>query len=99
MDDFPRSDLLRFVERAFELAQQVVARCSSKCSKRRYIRPRHVVLLCLSEKKTTMCRDLVDELIETPRIRDALDLDSIPAPSTLCGAFDHLKTAVWGGFS
>ncbi len=46
-------------------------------------------------KKTTTYRDLVDELIEIPRIRDALDLDSIPALSTLCKAFDCLEMAVW----
>ncbi len=50
----------------------------------------------LKVKKTTMCRDLVDELIEMPRIRDALDLDSIPAPSTLCKAFDRLEMALAG---
>jgi IS5 family transposase len=54
-----------------------------------------VVLLCLKVKKTITYRDLVDELIEMPRIRDSLDLDSIPAPSTLCKAFDRLKMAVW----
>jgi IS5 family transposase len=46
-------------------------------------------------KKTTTYRDLVDELIEMPRIRDALNLDAIPAPSTLCKAFDRLEMAVW----
>ena len=30
-----------------------------------------------------------------PPIRDALDLDAIPAPSTLCKAFDRLEMAVW----
>jgi IS5 family transposase len=95
IDDLPKSDLLRFVERTFELAQQVIARYSSKYSKRRYTRPQHVVLLCLKVKKTTTYRDLVDELIEMPRIRDALNLDSIPAPSTLCKAFDRLEMAVW----
>ena len=30
-----------------------------------------------------------------PCIRDAFDLDSIPAPSTLCKAFDRLEMAVW----
>lgn len=45
-------------------------------------------------KKTTY-RDLVDELIEMPCIRDALGLDSIPAPSTLCKAFDRLEMAIW----
>jgi IS5 family transposase len=30
-----------------------------------------------------------------PRVRDALNLNSIPAPSTLCKAFGRLKMAVW----
>jgi hypothetical protein len=52
--------------------------------------------LALSEsKKTTTYRDLVDELTKIPRIRDALDLDSIPAPSTLCKAFGRLEIAIW----
>ena len=42
----------------------------------------------------TTYRDLVDELIKMPRIRDTLDLDSIPAHSTLCKAFDPLEMAV-----
>lgn len=95
MDDLPKSDLLRFVERAVELASRVVARYSSKFSKKRYTLRQHVVLLCLKVKKTTTYRDLVDELIEMPRIRGALDLDSIPAPSTLCKAFDRLEMAIW----
>lgn len=78
MDDLPKSDLLRFVERVFELAQQVVTRYSSKYSQQRYTRRQHIVLLCLKVKKTTTYRDLVDELIEMPRIRDVLDLNSIP---------------------
>jgi IS5 family transposase len=95
MDDLPKSDLLRFVERAVELASRAVAGYSSKFSKKRYTLRQHVVLLCLKVKKTTTYRDLVDELIEMPRIRGALDLDSIPAPSTLCKAFDRLEMAIW----
>jgi Transposase and inactivated derivatives, IS5 family len=52
-------------------------------------------LLCPKLKKTTTYRDLVDELLEMPHIRDALDLNSIPAPSTLFKAFDRLEMAVW----
>ncbi|ERG92084.1 MAG: hypothetical protein J07HQW1_02119 [Haloquadratum walsbyi J07HQW1] len=63
--------------------------------RKRFTLRQHVVLLCLKVKKTTTYRDLVDELIGMPRIRDALDLDSIPAPSTLCKAFDRLEIAVW----
>jgi hypothetical protein len=51
-------------------------------------------LLCLKVKKTTTYRDFVDELIEMPRVRDALDINSIPVPSTLCKAFDRLEMAV-----
>lgn len=95
MDDLPKSDLVRFVERAVALASRAVARYSSKFSEKRYTLRQHVVLLCLKVKKTTSYRDLVDELIEMPRIRDSLELDSIPSPSTLCKTFNRLEMAVW----
>ena len=95
MDDLPKSRLLQFVERAVVLARRAVARFSTRHSRKRFTLRQHVVLLCLRIKKTTTYRDLVDELIETPRIRAALDLDLIPAPSTLRKAFDRLEMAVW----
>lgn len=95
MDDLPTSELLRLVGRAVELASRAVARCSSKYSKKRYTLRQHVILLRLKVKKTTTYRALVDELIEMPRIRDALGLDSIPAASTLCKAFNRLEMVVW----
>lgn len=55
----------------------------------------HVVLGRLEVEKTITYRDLVDELVEMPRIREPLDLDSVPAPSTRCKAFDRLEVAVW----
>lgn len=95
MDAFPKSRLFRFVERAMVLARRAVKRFSTRYSRKRFTLRQHVVLLCLKVKKTIAYRDLVDELIEMPRIRDALDLDSIPAPSTLCKAFDRLEMAIW----
>jgi IS5 family transposase len=77
------------------LARRAVARFSTRYSRKRFTLRQHVVLLCLKVKKTTTYRGLVDELIEMPRIRGALNLDSIPAPSTLCKAFDRLQMAVW----
>lgn len=77
------------------LARRAVVRFSTRYSRKRFTLRQHVVLLCLKVKKTTTYRDLVDEPIEMPRIRDALDLDSIPAPSTLCKAFDRFQMAVW----
>ena len=95
MNDLPKSDLLRFIERAAKLACRAMDRYSLKYSITRYTLRQHVVLLCLKVKKATTYRDLVDELIEMPRIRDALNLDSIPSPSTLCKGFDRLEMAVW----
>jgi len=66
------------------LARHAVNRFSTRYSRKRSTFRQHVVLLCLKVKKTTTYRDLVDELIEMPRIREALTLDSIPPPSTLC---------------
>ena len=77
------------------LARRAVTRFSTRYSRKRFTLRQHVVLLCPKVKKTTTYRDLVDEFIEMPRIREALELDSIPAPSTLCKVFDRLEMAVW----
>src|SRR6056297_2838 len=95
MQTLPKSQLLRFVEEAFQLAQRAVARYSSKFSKQRYTLDQHIVLLCLKVRKDTTYRTLLDELIEMPRIRNAINLTELPAPSTLCKAFDRLDMAVW----
>ena len=95
MQTFPKSQLLRFVEQAFHLAQRAVSRYSSKFSKQRYTLHQHIVLLCLKVRKNTTYRTLLDELIEMPRIRSAINLTELPAPSTLCKAFDRLDMAVW----
>jgi len=95
MQALPKSRLLRFVEEAFQLAQRAVARYSSKFSKQRYTLHQHIVLLCLKVRKNTTYRTLLDELIEMPRIRNAINLTELPAPSTLCKAFDRLDMAVW----
>ncbi|MDS0296542.1 MULTISPECIES: IS5 family transposase [Halobacteriales] len=95
MQALPKSQLLRFVEQAYHLARRAVARYSSKFSKRRYTLHQHIVLLCLKMRKNTTYRTLLDELIEMPRIRSALDLEELPSPSTLCKAFNRLDMAVW----
>ena len=76
------------------LARRAVPRFSTRYSRKRFTLRQHVVLLLTVKKTTTYC-DLVDELIEMPRIRDALELDSIPRPSTLCDAFDRLEMGGW----
>ena len=95
MQTLPKSQLLQFVEQAFHLVQRAVSRYSSKYSKQRYTLHQHVVLLCLKVRKNTTYRTLLDELIEMPRIRNAINLTELPAPSTLCKAFDRLYMAVW----
>ncbi|SFS09787.1 Transposase and inactivated derivatives, IS5 family [Halomicrobium zhouii] len=95
MQALPKSRLLQFVEQALHLARRDVARCSSKFSKRRYTLHQHIVLLCLKVRKNTTYRELLDELIEMPRIWNAIDLEVLPSPSTLCKAFNRLDMAVW----
>jgi len=95
MQALPKSRLLRFVEQAYHLARRAIARYSSKFSKRRYTLHQHIVLLCLKIRKNTTYRTLLDELIEMPRIRSAIDLEELPSPSTLCKAFNRLNMAVW----
>lgn len=73
---------------------RAVAWFSTRYSWKQFTLHQHAVLLCLKVKKTTTCRNLVNELIEMSCIRDALALDSIPAPSTLYKAFDRLEMAV-----
>ncbi len=95
MQTLPKSRLHRSVEETFQLAQRTVARYSSKFSKQRYTPHQHIVLLCLKVRKNTTYRTLLDELIEMPQIRNATNLTKLPAPSTLCKAFDRLDMAVW----
>ena len=95
MQALPKSRLLQFVEQVFHLARRAVARYSSKLSRRRYTLHQHIVLLCLKVQKNTTYRTLLDELIEMPRVRSAIDLTELPAPSTLCKAFNRLDMAVW----
>lgn len=94
MEAFP-TRLLRFVEQAMHSVRRAVARYSSKFSKRWYTLHQHIILLCLKIRKSTTYRRLLDELIEMPRIRSALDVEEIPSPSTLCEAFNRLDMAVW----
>jgi len=72
MNTLPKSQILRFTEKAIYLARRAVSRYSSKFSKHRYTLPQHVVLLCLKVRKNTTYRGLLDELIEMPRIRRVL---------------------------
>jgi IS5 family transposase len=95
MQAVTKSRLLRFVEQAYHLARRAVARYSSKFSKRRYTLHQHIVLLCLKVRKNTTYRTLLDELIEIPRIRSAIDHEELPSPSTLCKPFTRLHMAVW----
>src|SRR6056297_1817668 len=66
-----------------------------KFSKRWHTLHQHIVLLCLKLRKNTTHRTLLDELIEMPRIRSAIELEELPSPSTLCKAFNRLNMAVW----
>ncbi len=95
MNALPKAQILRCTEKAIHLAHRASSRYSSKLSKHRYTLPQHVVLLCLKVRKNTTYRGLLDELIEMLRVRRVLGFAELPAPSTLCKAFNRLGMAVW----
>jgi len=96
MKAFPKSQILRFTEKAIQLARRTVSRYSSKFSKHRYTLPRSTLFYCVSKfGKNTTYRSLLDELIEMPRIRGTLALAELPTLSTLCKAFNRLDMAIW----
>lgn len=95
MHDQPASRLLQFTEHVYELAQDAVADHASKYSPTTYTQPPHIALVCLKVRENKTYRDLVDTLIEMPRIRDALDLDELPDYSTVCKALHRLTMHVW----
>ncbi|MDB2238761.1 IS5 family transposase [Halorubrum ezzemoulense] len=95
MKSLPKSQVLRFTEKAIHLVRRATSRYSSKFPKHRYTLPQHVVLLCLKARKNTTYRGLFDKLIEMPRIRRALGSAELPTPSTLCKAFNQLGMARW----
>ena len=72
-----------------------MARYYSKFSKQRYTLHHHNVLLCLKVRKGKTYRTFPHGLIEMPRIRSAINLSELPAPSTMYKAFDRLDMAVW----
>ncbi len=61
------------------LARRAVARYSSKFSKRRDTLHQYIVLLCLKVRENTTYWTLLDELLEMPRIRSAIDLSEFPS--------------------
>lgn len=63
MKALPKSQILRFTEKASHLARRSVSRYSSKISKHRYTLPQHVVLICPTVRKDITFRGVLDELI------------------------------------
>jgi Asp-tRNA(Asn)/Glu-tRNA(Gln) amidotransferase A subunit family amidase len=50
--------------------------------------PRHVVVIGLTVEEAAAYRDPGDERVEMSRVRDVLDPDPVPEPSTVCAASD-----------
>ncbi len=94
MNALPKAQILRCTEKAIHLARRAASRYSSKLSKHRYTHPQHVVLLCFIVLKNTTHHGLLDELIEMPQVRRVLGFAELPAPSTLCKAFNRLDGRV-----
>ena len=82
-------------KRPTRLAKSVVPEFSSKFSKRTYTQPQHVAMLCLKVGDGETYDGIVDKINEMPAVREALELEKVPDPSTLSKAFERLLAAVW----
>ena len=89
------SELLRFVKLCSHLARYEVPLYRSKFSKHTFTQPQHIVLSCLKVKFRLTYRDLIDQLEEMPRIREALGLKVVPHFTTVQKAFSRLSTLLW----
>ncbi|MEA1905052.1 MAG: IS5 family transposase [Candidatus Hadarchaeota archaeon] len=94
-DEFGETRLLEFASTVYELARRAVPEYSSKFSKKTYTQCQHIAIICLKVREGKTYEEIVDQLVEMPRIRKALDLDEVPHPSTICKAFERLESAVW----
>jgi len=87
--------ILAFAKAAYRLAKRVVPKFSSKFSKRTYTQPQHVAMICLKVRDGETYDGIVDKINEMPAVKEALELEKVPDPSTLCKAFDRLLAAAW----
>lgn len=91
IEEFGKTSLSEFWEKVYELAKEVVPTYSSKYSKKKFIQ--HVVIICLKIGGNKNYERVTEMLVEGARIRDALNLDEVPHPSTICKAIKRLKSA------
>lgn len=90
-----KTRILEFARKAHELAKQSVPKYSSKFSKRTFTLRQHAVIICLKIREDKNYREIVEMLVEMPRIRNAIGLEEVPHPSTVCRAFDRLQARIW----
>lgn len=92
-----KTSILEFAQTAYKLAKQTMPEYSSKFSKKTFTLQQHAAIICLRIRENKGYREIVELLVEMPRVRRALDLDEVPHPSTLCKAFNRLQTKLWRG--
>jgi E3 ubiquitin-protein ligase DOA10 len=52
-------------------------------------------MICLKVRDGETYDGIVDKINEMPAVKEALELEKVPDPSTLCKAFDRLLAAAW----
>lgn len=98
IEEFGRTSILGFSERAYGVAKKEIEAYSSKFSKKKFTRQQHAVILCLKIRSGCTYEGVVEKLVEEPRVRDALDLEEVPHPTTLVKAFERLEAELWRVF-
>jgi len=95
IEKFGRTSILDFSEAAYEIAKEKIDPYSSKFSKKKFTQQQHAVIICLKIRSGSTYVEIVERLVEEPRIRKALELEEVPHPTTLVKAFERLETELW----
>lgn len=88
------SRILKFARGCYQTAQKVVAKHSSKFSKKTFDQWQHIVLNCMKKRFKATYRDMEDFVLEMPEVRREIGMDRTPDFSTMDKAFFRLRTKV-----
>ncbi|KXA99317.1 transposase, partial [candidate division MSBL1 archaeon SCGC-AAA259O05] len=83
---------------SYRIVKEKIDPYSSKYSKKKFTLQQHAVIICLKIRSGSTYKEIVERLVEEPRIRRALDLEEVPHPTTLVKAFERLRTRLWRVF-
>jgi len=92
--EYSETKLLKFSKVSYEVSKRVIRPYSSKFSKKTYTQHQHIAIICTKARKNQKFEQMEEMLKEMPRVREALDLETVPDSTTICRNFSKLRRKV-----